>query len=316
MQPIFEIPGHELPYWAMELLDVDGRRGFIADNVSAEDYHSTKALISKSTLDIADTSGAHYLYYLDPESCPGYDPDDAQEETVAEELIIGNAFHTLVLEPMAFSRRYVELPDFGDMRSSTNRAVRDAWIRNDSGGRTPLKRQHLRMINGMRDSLMREPYMRKLLDDGQPEVTAVCIDPHTGLPCKARTDWLSRIRIGFDLKSAKDASRRWWRLEAGRRRLAVQSTFYPHVFQQAGVELEGFVFGVVEKTPPYAVGLYTLEEDDLLAGEQMYMRNLRDIRRWIESGRFPGYTDGKVESIRLPAFSRDEAERAMDDLPG
>jgi hypothetical protein len=310
---LFQIPGHDLPHWADDLFR---NPGFIAENVSIEDYHSTRALISKSTLDVADKSGAHYQFLLDPTTCPGYDPDDLEEvsEDDKEELIVGNAFHTCVLEPMAFSRRYVELPDFGKMQSSTNRAIRDAWIRNEAGGRIPLKRKHIKMIKAMRESLMREPYMRKLLQDGQPEVTAVCIDPHTGLPLKARTDWLSKIQIGFDLKSAKDASRRWWRVEAGRRRAAVQAVFYGHVFQQAGIELDDFVFGVVEKTPPYAVGLYSMEEEDLLAGEQIYMRNLRDIRRWIETSRYPGYTNGTIETMRLPAYHREDVERAIDDL--
>ena len=316
MPELFSIPGHELPYWASPLASGES---FVLDSLPNEDYHSTKALISKSTLDIAARSGQHYLHSIAPERCPGYHEDDefaADPDENKEALIVGNAFHTLVLEPMAFSRRYVVMPPMGDMRSSKNRDFRDAWIKNEAGGRTPLKADSMRMIQRMRESLMRERFMKKLLDSGRPEVTVGAIDPHTGLPCKSRTDWLADIGIGFDLKSAIDGSKRAWRLEAGRRRLAVQATFYPHVFKLAGIELDQFVFGVVEKVAPYPVGLYSFDEIDLIAGEQLYMRNLRDIRRWIETDEFPGYTGGVVETITLPSFQRQDAEEALSDLPG
>lgn len=311
--PLFTIPGTTLPWWASSLAE-DGQPCIIDDLVN-DDYHNTRAMVSKTAMDKADKSGKKYRYWIDhaEEDEPGTEAA-AELEKEKPALVEGDAFHCLVLEPLAFDRRFFVLPDnLGDMRSSKNRKYRDDMIAEQAPGgtKTILKHTQFQMINGMRDSAFSVPKLRAILEDGKPEVTAIWIDPDTGLPCKIRTDWLTeRMRMALDLKSARDASKQWWKLEAARRRLFVQDAFYTRGLYENGIEADEFVFAVVEKEPPYDVGLYHLPEGARLAGENAYMRNLRDIRKWVEAGEYPSYTDG-VEMIDIPpwAFAQDAMDK-------
>ena len=287
-------PGHDLPGWAEPL---ESGRSVIIDELSADEYHGARALVSKSALDVFARSPAHYLHYLESGLI-----DDDDEET-SDALVIGSAFHALVLEPMNFSRRYVRLPDFGDMRSSKNRALKDGWLK-ERPGIIGLKEDHWSMIHGMRESIFRHKKLRRILENGRPEVTCAALDPHTGLPRKCRWDWVSEIDgLGLDIKSARDGRPDLWRLEAARRRYEVQDTYYTDTGKLAGLDIEILGFGVVEKEPPYVCGLYTLDPTARLAGEQRYLNELVGIAECCDSGEFPGYSNGDATELRLPGWA-------------
>lgn len=298
-------PGHELPDWAGAT--EYGRPAVIYD-LPAERYHGARALISKSALDVFERSPEHYAHYLDT----GIDDDVEERIALAakepEALTIGSAFHCLVLEPEVFARTYKRLPDFGSMQSPANRALRDAWrLENAREGFTGLKADHWQMIHGMRESVLRHRRIRRVLENGRPEVTITAIDPHTGLPRKVRLDWMSELEgIGLDLKSARDG--RWdrWKLEAARRRYDVQDAYYSDTAELAGLDLPVMGFGVVEKTPPYVCGLYTLGAKSRLAGELKYRRALDGLAHCCETGEFPGYGEGNAMEIDLPSYATAE----------
>ena len=285
-------PGHDLPSWAEAL---EYGRSVVLDGLDGDQYHGARALVSKSALDRFARSPQHYLYFLQN----GYD----NATTDSEALVIGSALHCLVLEPMVFSRTYIELPDFGKMQSSRNRALRDSWIA-ERPGVTALKPAWWRKIHDMRESLFRHRKIRRLLENGRPEVTAAAIDPHTGLPRKVRADWVCELDgLGLDLKSAIDASPDAWRRAAATRRYEVQDPYYVDTAKLAGLDMELMAFGVIEKEPPYACGLYTLDPTARLAGEQKYMRELAGIAECCETGVFPGYGGGDVTELSLPKWA-------------
>src|SRR5690606_36494018 len=121
-------PATELPDWADS---INYGKARVIDGLPNHEYHSiaARSLVSKGALDRFSRSPAHYLHYL-----TNLDPEP--EKSYA--LILGAAFHCLLLEPEVFEREYVLLPDFGDMRSSTKRAIRDKWIA-ERPGVTPLR---------------------------------------------------------------------------------------------------------------------------------------------------------------------------------
>ena len=292
-------PGHELPFWAESL---ERGRALVADDVSNAEYHGARALVSKSALDVFSRSPAHYLHYLET----GLHDDSDKPEP--EALVIGSAFHALVLEPMEFSRSYVLLPDFGTMVSSKNRALRDAWLA-ERPGIVGLKAEQWRMIHGMRESLMRHKKIRRLLENGRPEVTCAALDPHTGLPRKCRWDWVSEIDgLGVDLKSARDAREDRWKREAMNRRYEVQDAYYTDTGKLADLDVEILGFAVVEKEEPYVCALYTLGDSARLAGEIRYMRDLEGIAKCCDSGDFPGYGNGDAAQLEYPKYAVPETE--------
>lgn len=294
-------PGHDLPDWAEPL---ESGRAVILDGLPNEEYHGARALVSKSALDVFSRSPAHYLYYLDSGRLE--DQGDANDDP--EPLLVGSAFHSLVLEPMVFSRSYTMLPDFGDMRSSKNRAMRDGWL-SERPGVIGLKRAQWDMIHGMRESIFRHKKLRRILENGRPEVTCAVIDPSTGLPRKCRWDWVSEIDgLGLDLKSARDGSPDRWRREAAQRRYHVQDAHYTETSKAAGLDIEVLGFGVVEKEPPYVCGLYTLDPTARLAGELRARAELDGIAECCDTGIFPGYSNGNALELILPKWATTETE--------
>src|SRR5690606_37971294 len=240
-------PGTELPDWADS---INYGKARVIDGLPNHEYHSiaARSLVSKGALDRFSRSPAHYLHYL-----TNLDPEPEKSDA----LILGAAFHCLLLEPEVFEREYVLLPDFGDMRSSTKRAIRDKWIA-ERPGVTPLRAGMWRQIHDMRESVLRHKKLRRILENGRPELTCIAMCPHTGLPRKCRFDWVSEIDgLGLDLKSAIDGCPDKWRREAANRRYHVQDTYYTETAQLAGIDMDIMGFGVVEKEPPYVCGLYT-----------------------------------------------------------
>ena len=291
------LPGTVMPGWAEPL---EFGETIVLHDLPNNQYHGTRALISKSGLDVAARSLAHYAHYL---------TEIPEDDGDSEALVIGSALHSLVLEPMVFRREFVLLPDFGDMRSSTNRAMRDTWLRNEHPGKKPLKRDQWQMIHDMRESLFRNRRIRAILENGRPEVTCAALCPHTGLPLKIRMDWESEIDgVACDLKSALDASPSVWRRAAANMRYHVQDAYYTNVAQLCGRDVRELSFAVIEKEPPYVAGLYTLNPTARAAGEIAYTQQLAQIAEACETGEFPGYGGGGVVELSLPKYAVADAE--------
>lgn len=286
MHPIFL--DTSLPEWAQPW---PGKA--IISDLPEDLYHGTKSIVSKSSLDIfGGQSPLHYHYHL---SSPPEERTDAMN--------IGSAFHVLTLEPDLFRSKVAILPEFGPMQSSTNRALRDAWIRDEGRGRTIIKQAQFDIIEPMANAVRAHPAARKLMLDGESEVTALWTDPHTGIRCKARADRLVSMRGVFvDLKSALCAAPGAFMRAAVDHRYHVQDAFYSRAFEENGIHIEHFVFVVVEKEPPFAVAVYQLDETAKLKGEELYMDELRRLRECIDSDVWPGYGD-HVQDLKLPMWA-------------
>jgi len=280
----------ELPTWAAPYFPTPGK-GVIFD-LPEDQYHGTKALISKSALDVVAVSLEHYRYSL-----------DAHEERDADALRIGHAFHAATLEPDLLNSKVIIMPDFGPMQSSKNRALRDLWIEEEAAVKTWLKQHEYDHVIAMRDAVHRHPAARSVMRNGRAEVTGLWTDPDTGLRCKSRADWLSSMNGVFvDLKSAVDASPGGFRRAAATNRYHVQDAFYSRAFEENGIHIQNFVFVVVEKDPPHAVAVYQLDDTARLKGEELYMAEMRKLRDAIDSDRWPGYGD-RVIDLSLPGWA-------------
>jgi hypothetical protein len=281
-----------LPSWAAKFFPDPGRG--LVENLPEEVYHGTRSLMSKSALDIVARSLLHYRYWLDEQ------PDD--DETASMKL--GHAFHVATLEPDLFAQKVLELPDFGPLQSSKNRATRDDWIAAQTPGVTILKATEIAKAWAMGSAVRAHPGARLLLRKGRPEVTATWTDAPTGIRCKARADWLPEgfADVGCDLKSAIDASPEGFARAAARLRYHVQDAFYTEGFRANDVDMAHFAFIVCESTPPYAVAVYELDDTARVRGEQLYMRELRAVAAAIQTGKWTGYGD-EVMNLRLPTWA-------------
>lgn len=291
-----------LPEWALPYMG-KGKpgRGIIYD-LPEELYHGTKSLISKSSLDIfGELSPFHYLAHLSQEL----------EERDKDAFRIGGAYHVAVLEPDLYRQKVVTMPDFGPMQSSTNRKIRDAWLKEELNGRIWLKQAENQLVMDMRDVMFASREGKKLLGrGGRAEVTALWTCPETGLRCKSRGDWVHDDHGLFvDLKSAISAKPSVFKRHAADRRYHVQDAMYSRAFEENDIHIEHFIFLVQEKTFPYAVAAYQLNDTARLRGEDLYMRELRQLRQCIDDDYFPSYSaDGNVMPLDLPPWAAKDWE--------
>lgn len=296
------------PSWASPAFAGPAAPGFhVVEHLPEHLYHASRDLVSKGAIVIAADSLEKYQHYL---ATPHQETD---EESAA--LTEGSAFHCMVLEPDLFSSRYVLLPDFGAMQSSTNRARRDAWLEEHTAGTgiVALKQAQMDRIQAQAYAVRNHRDVRALLRNAKTEVSVAWTHPETGLKMKLRADAVATSGFAMDLKRARDASPRGFSRAVDNHRYDVQDVTYTRGLQQADFDVGSFLFVACEPTPPYAVGVYRLRAPTRLAVEEGFVQpTLRRIADAFHSGVFPGYTDGIVE-IDIPEYSMHRMEQAANE---
>lgn len=260
-------------------------------NVPPEVYHErVTGLVSKSALDLVDRSLGHYKAWL-----------DGAERPLTDSLVFGSALHVALLEPERFLREYVVAPDFGDCRFKENKARRDAW-RAANAGRQLLDAADAQAITGIVTNVLAHPTAGAMIRNGMAEATLRWRDEETGLECKARADYyVAHLNACWDVKTTVDARPDAFARSMAFYRYHVQDAFYRQGFAAIGRPLEHFVFIAVEKTPPYALALYTLRDADVALGDAAARRNMRTLLQGIEEDRYPAYpTD--IQPLGLPGW--------------
>jgi len=265
----------------------------IYPDIPAEVYHRKElGVVNKGALDRLALTPAHYKAWTD-----GAD----QPETPA--LVFGSALHALVLEPGLFAKEWALRPDFGDLRTKKAREARDVWTSEHPGVRT-IAAEDWTKLHAMRDAVMRHPVAGKFMEGGQSEQTLIWTDPRTGLLCKARVD-KSRPDLGIfgDLKSTDDASPQGFSRSIARYRYHVQDAHYTAGGDVLGIG-DRFVFVAVEKAEPYCVGVYMLDNESALRGDELRAREMDTLNDCLRTDTWPGYAD-EVTTLALPnwAFS-------------
>jgi hypothetical protein len=262
-------------------------------NVAPSVYHAKRiGLVSKGALDVVDQSLAHYLAWVNGKA----------EEEQSAALAFGSAFHCALLEPARFAAEYVVAPAFGDCRKKENKAARDAWLAEHKGAEL-LDADDAKRISGMVASVHAHPFAGKMVLDGEPEITVRWNDESTRLPCKARADYyVRRLAMAVDFKTTEDAREKAFTRSVANYAYHVQETLYRSGFSAIGEPLKHFVFVAVEKTPPYAIGIYQLDEAAIVSGFTRARLNMAKLAEAVSSGNFPGYAAG-IQTLSLPKWA-------------
>lgn len=259
----------------------------ILHNMPNADYHASPA-ISKSGLDKIAKSPAHYR---------------AAKEAPAEitdAMVIGSAFHDYILLPEIFQTAYTVLPEDFNGRTKDGKSYLETI---KASGQTILKAEWLKDIQGMAAAVAAHPKAAALLTGGHPEVSIFWQDADTGIDCRCRPDYIHSSGIIVDLKSTLDASPAAFSKSCANFRYHVQDAFYSEgYYQAAGTWPRGFVFIAVEKTAPYAVACYTLDDVAKEKGRELYRQDLQTLHAAQANNRWTAYSQ-KIETLTLPAWA-------------
>lgn len=278
--------------------------------ITRQDYHADTSRISKSGLDHINKSPLHYWdKYLNP---------DHPERKSAKHFRVGDVSNDLLLlAPDQFKTLYAIVP-VGAPKKPTE-AQRNArrpspdtlhsinWWNQFSGenpDKTIVMPDEWETAQFIRDAVLKHPPAARLLREGFAERTMFFTEPITGAKCKFRPDWIATdVRFLVDLKTTLDASPAAFGRAALNYRYHVQGAFYYDGFTIAtGDQYDGFAFIAAEKTRPFPVKVYYMDDDDFLLGRRAYMENLETYVECLKNNKWPAYGNA-VERIRIPQFA-------------
>jgi len=248
---------------------------------SNADYHADPA-ISASHLHAVAASPYHYWSrFINPDRPPSV-------QTAAMKL--GSLTHCAVLEPDELASRYGIAPD---RRTNAGKAAVAAM---EAAGIEAVTAPEMEQAMAMAASVRSHQAAATLLRDGKAEQSFWFDDIATGLRCKCRPDWYTGSTI-VDLKTTVDASPKGFAKSVAQWRYHVQQSHY-----LAGTFAERFVFIAVEKSYPYAVGVYELDADAVQFGDYERRNNLQTIADCRAISEWPGYGN-IIQPLSLPKWA-------------
>lgn len=269
----------------------DGR--FTDAELTNEAYHAAPG-ISKSHLDVmAEGSARHYWQkYINP-SRPFSEPTDA--------LRVGNAVHAAILQPALFDDRYAEWSGT-DKRT---KAGKEEWaaFQQNLGDRITLSHIEYTWCLEMRDAVHAHPIARGLLMNGKPEHSFFARDTESGELIKCRTDYFTDDGdVIVDIKTTTDAHPITFGKDAANYRYDLAPPWYFDVIGRVtGHAPRQWIWLVIEKSLPYAIGIYYAQKHDIIRARDTCRRNFLEILKYRQANLFPDYGD-QIRPLELPGW--------------
>lgn len=263
---------------------------------SIQDYHKSTA-INRSRLFRVSKSPEWFRY------CE----DNPPEKTRA--LVVGNAFHSLVLEPNEFEKRYAVIPKL-DMRTAEGKAYKQQL---ESEQRELLTADEFETICGMRDSVMQNEIARKLLTGADIETSIYWTDEITGEQCKARPDIFHSSKdttIIVDLKSCTSADTETFKKEVVKYGYDLQVYMCCNALQREFNNPTEFIFIAVEKTPPFMVNIMIADNYIKTRGERLFREYLGIYSDCKKTDNWYGYLGfaNQMNELTLPTYLQAEID--------
>lgn len=228
---------------------------------------------------------------------PGHFKYQVKEPSKAMDF--GSAIHTAVLEPHLFDAKFMRGPD--DRRGNAWKAAVEMA---ESQGRTCLVGHEWEEARQIANRLHLDPLLKALADQTVVEQSAFWVDPEFGLDCRMRADgYATKAKLIVDLKTTTDAGYDFWSRNAANFGYHVQEDMYSDGWAAAGGGgVDGFIFVVVEKDPPYFHAIYELEPQARAEGSEIRRRAMQTYEQCLRTNTWPDYDKG-VTPLNLPRWA-------------
>lgn len=269
----------------------------VYDQLPAEDYHADPSL---------SASGMKTL--LDP-GCPAlyrYERDHPQPPKATFDF--GHAAHRLVLGDGAKLR----VLDYDDYKTKDARQARDE-AREE--GCVPMLSKDMDRAWEMANVVRAHPLAGPLFRGGRPEVSLFFKDKATGVPLRARLDWLDDQRKGRAIMTDYKT------IGTGVDLDHIERAIYDYGYHCSGAQYaeaaqaldlagEDAVTTLVfqSKDPPFLVRVVQLPFDALKVGRAKRRAAIELFKACTDSGRWPGYDEVAYAGLPPWAQAREELE--------
>lgn len=258
--------------------------------------------VSQSMLKHLARSPAHLREYIE------------HPEPSTPDQVMGTILHTGVFEPDLLEKCcHVKPANYQNAKSEWRKWNGNAKECKDwqaaHEDRPVVSQDRYTAILAMRDNVFRHPAAALALKTGKAEQSLFCEDPDTGLQLKCRTDWLSGNAV-VDLKKCQDASPAGFARTVANFGYDLQAAVNLHICRILGLGKEKFLFIAVEDKPPYAVGVYELDEASIAVGYSKFRRLLSKYLQCVIDNKWPAYSTN-IEYLALPKWAQSSEFQAM-----
>lgn len=256
--------------------------GILAD-LDIEEYHKGPGL-SRSALVDFKRSPLHYWHeHINLKDVPS---------VPTKEMIFGNALHVKVLEPDTFWDRYYSMPGF-DRRTKSGKESHEIFSR-AAGDKIILHGDTELVLADMHGAILDHPVADKLIENAQYETSIYWTDTETGILCKCRPDIWGHGYIA-DLKTTMDASHAAFNRDVWKYNYVLQCAMIREgVISATSEHINDFIFIVIEKELPHAIGIYQLSPEALQKGIDEFHELLHRFKECQDKDEWLGYAEGVV----------------------
>lgn len=255
-------------------------------------YHADPAL-SHSRLKVMERSPAHFKWAS----------ENAVESSAA--LDFGRLFHASILEPETVVDQFAVTPDGIDRRTNAGKLEWSKFVES-SKGRTIVTAADMEMVKAMSTAISANQSSRDLVFDavaiGRVEEPHKWIDRMWGVERKAKMDAVLGDGTIIDFKTTQDASPRAFERSILTYGYHTQAAFYADAMDASGQSMRRFVIVAVEKTPPYAVGVYELTRESIAAGRERVSDWITKYLDCMAKGSWPSYTPS-IQMLGIPKWA-------------
>lgn len=258
-------------------------------DISNEQYHTASG-VSRSGLWEFKRSPYHYWHkYLNP---------DYVKPEPTPDMVLGSLVHTVALEPDLFAREYIVMPSI-DRRTKQGKEDYQIFV-DESAGKTIVTQEMMDKAHAMVHSIRKDKMAAQLIDGANIERSIFWTCENTGLQFKSRPDAMIG-GIVTDLKTTRSANPREFKNDIYKGGYHIQAAMASKALDSIGIKLENFIFLCVEKTDPYMVANYILDEEAIEFGINQFNSLAEKIADCISNNRWDGYG---TQTIGMPNWSK------------
>lgn len=247
-----------------------------------EDYISNKEFISSHGLMDILRSPFHYKKGLKIKPEP------------TKALIIGAAFHCLLLEPKEFDKQYEVFtkpyPDHSMNKLQNKNALED--LEESNPDKVILKKEDFNEISNILNEARNNKRIRELLElKGVIEQSIYFEDKEFKVKAKIRPDKYCTSGILIDVKTTIDASPEGFSRQCMNFNYDMQLAFYPDKLREIyGKEFKFIFIIAVENKYPYACQVYNCVELGFIdVGRKKYKKAMADYVECLKTDKWKGY---------------------------
>jgi len=215
-----------------------------------------------------------------------------RKETPSKSMIIGSAFHSLLLEKETFAKNYFAFtkpePDKTMSSKDNKEAFKDLEMLNPD--KIILMEDDANVILNMAEEVNKVKGARDLLKLKGEVENSIYLEVD-GIKIKIRPDKYCKDGILIDVKTTKNAHPDAFRRDCLTYHYDLQLAFYADMLQEVtGVEFKDVFIIAVENNYPYACQVYGCSEIGFIdIGRTRYRKAMEIYKECLKSNKYPGY---------------------------